>query len=365
MQFWDDFTALLLVFIPTLIVLVISIGLLAMSHWYLISTRPELGNEGKFSRQLILLFLTIICILAVVIVLPIEASFRNQIIGLIGILLSGMIAFSSTSIIANLMAGVLLRITKPFRTGDFVKVGEFFGRVSERGLFETEIQNESRELIAIPNTYLVNNPVSTVRSSGAIVSASLSLGYDVHHSEVETILIKAAGESGLEDPFVNILELGNYSITYRVSGVLNEVKGLITARSNLFRAILDELHGQDIEIMSPTFMSQRRVAEDEKMIPTSSKVKTNKVTVVAEEIIFDKAEQAAQTEGAKQELSDDIKDLEIQLKDASGDEKVQVKEQVKNKRSDLKSIEQAEVLTNIETNTSQLDTPIDLNKPHN
>ena len=178
---------LLIELLPALCVLIASVVVLWGSHWFLIRRQSEGGNERLFPAQLMMLGLTFGCVLALVVALP-ENSPRREIIGLIGILLSGIIAFSSTNVVANLMAGILLRITKPFKTGDFIRVNDFFGRVSERGLFDTEIQSETRELIAIPNTYLVSNPVSTTRSSGAIVSANLSLGYDVHHSEIEPLL---------------------------------------------------------------------------------------------------------------------------------------------------------------------------------
>ena len=136
------------------------------AHWLLIGRHPDLGNERKFPRQIVMLGLAIVGLVTIVLFLPISESSRNQLLGLIGLLASGILAFSSTAIVSNLMAGILLRVTKPFRIGDFIRVGDHFGRVSERGLFDTEIQSESRELIAIPNTFLISHPVTTVRSSG-------------------------------------------------------------------------------------------------------------------------------------------------------------------------------------------------------
>jgi small-conductance mechanosensitive channel len=162
----------------------------------------------------------------------------------------------------------MLRVTRPFRTGDFVRVGDYFGRVAERGLLDTELQTENRELIACPNAFRITNPVSVVRSSGTVVSTTLSLGYDVHHSTAEKLLLKAAHECGIDDPFVQITELGNYSITYKTCGILTDVKSLLTTRSNLCRCILDTLHGNRIEIMSPTIMNQRRLPDNLKIIPT-------------------------------------------------------------------------------------------------
>ncbi len=310
------------------------------AHWFLIGRHTDLGNERKFPRQIGMLGLTLVGLVTIILSLPIIESSRNRLIGLIGLLASGIIAFSSTTVVSNLMAGILLRLTKPFGIGDFIRVGDHFGRVSERGLFDTEIQSESRELVAIPNTYLISHPVTTIRSSGTIISLTLSLGYDVHHSEIDSLLVKAAQESGLEEPFVHILELGNYSVTYRVSGFLREVKWLITARSNLSRSVLDTLHGHGIEIMSPTYMNQRKLADDKRILPAAGQEESSETQVIAENIVFDKAEQAEQKEKEEKELIGAIEKLELSLKDASEEDTEQIKRRIAEGRERLKVLEQ-------------------------
>lgn len=324
-----------------LVITVLTAGLgLWGAHILLIRKSADQGSERMFPRQLAMLGLTLTSIIAVVFALPVDESSRNQIIGLVGLLVSGVFAFSSTNIFANLAAGILLRVTKPFHIGDFIYVRDYFGRVAERGLFDTEIQSEAGELIAIPNTYLISSPVSTVRGSAAIVSASLSLGYDVHHSRIERLLIESAKKCGLEDGFVHITELGNYAITYRVSGVLPEVKGLITARSNLYRAVLDVLHSHGVEIVSPSFSNRRQLGEDHKTIPISAAVSRSDNPASAEEILFDKAEQAARVDEEKRNLAENIQRLEQTLKGASAEEKAQAKQEIAAARERIKMLDQ-------------------------
>ncbi len=308
----------LLPFVPLLITVVSVAVVLAGAHWLLLGRHADLGGERKFPRQLAMLGLTIAGVVALALALPVTDSTRNQVLGLVGLVISGTFAFSSTTIMANLMAGVMLRMTRPFRTGDFIRVESYFGRVAERGLLDTEIQDESRELIAIPNTYLITHAVTVVRSSGTIVSTTLSLGYDVHHLVVEPLLLQAAERAGLEDPFVHVLELGNYAITYRVSGLLVEVKNLLTVRSNLCREILDVLHEEQIEIASPTIMNQRRWPEEAKLIPAPmfpSEPRQREAAV--EDIAFDKAEEAEQgSRRSNCQLWQEIEQLEKSLKQA-------------------------------------------------
>jgi small conductance mechanosensitive channel len=325
------------------IILITTLGvILWVAYWLLIKRHPDLGNERMFPRQLIMLGLTLLGILASVFFLPISDSLRNQLMGLIGIVISGIFAFSSTTVISNLMAGVLLRITKPFRIGDFIRIGDHFGRVSERGLFDTEIQTETRELIALPNTYCISNPVATIRSSGTIISASLSLGYDLDHRRIESLLMEAAQSCGLSEPFVHILELGNFSVTYRVSAFLEEPKRLISARSNLYACILDTLHSHDIEIMSPSFMNQRKISDNAKIIPTTIDVTTPKEPEAsAENIAFDKAEQAEKLENDKLQVKQEIEKLEETLKQVTNEEEKKVKnEALEEMKGRLKSLEE-------------------------
>lgn len=339
MKIWNKIIALVTPLLPFFTLLLGFFIILWCFYWVFIGRHKDFNKERKFTRQIIIIFLTLGGIVGLILALPIDISSRNQLIGLVGLLISAIFAFSSTNVIANLMAGILLRITKPFRTGDFIQIGDHFGRVSERGLFDTEIQSENRELIALPNSYIIKSPVTTTRSSGTIISISLSLGYEVHYSQVEPLLLKAAEKCGLSEPFIHILELGNYSITYRISGLLTEVRWLITARTNLCKAVLDALHEQDIEIMSPTYMNQRRINEDKKVIPIITKTTSINTSVGSEDIVFDKAEQAEQIDKEKQDILNEIERLEPSLKEASEEERKEIKKIIDKKNEQLKELE--------------------------
>lgn len=333
-------TETLSLFIPLLLTSFFVITLLWLAHLVLIKRHQSSGNEKLFSRQLVMLVLTVIGIIAVALSLPVSDSTRNQVLGLIGLVISGVFAFSSSTIFSNIMAGTMLRVTMPFRTGDFIQVGEFFGRVVERGLLDTEIQTENRELVSLPNTFLVNHPICVTRSSGCIVSTTLSLGYDVHNAEVETLLLQAATNSDLTDPFVQIVELGNYAITYKVSGMLTDVKSLLTARSNLRRKVTDVLHEAGIEIVSPTFMSQRKLAEGSIVMPSQRTKDNRSPETIAEDVVFDKAEEAAQREDSIEQLQAKITSCEQRLKQADTEQKTQIENQLKMLQDQLKIMSQ-------------------------
>jgi len=338
--------------------------LLIFAYWFLLGRRPDLANEHRLYRQLAMFGLTAAGAIAISLALPVSESTRNQVIALIGVLLSGLIAFSSATIVSNLMAGLVLHLNRPFRTGDFIRVGEYFGRVVGRGLFNTELQTELRELVYLSNAHMLSTPVTVVRSSGTIITATLSLGYDVHHARIKGLLLEAARNAGLEEPFVKIVELGNYAITYRVSGLLTEVKGMLTCRSHLFESILDALHAAGVEIVSPSFMNQRRQDNDMKILPVMGDDELQPDTPSSEDMVFDKAELAEQQEKAEFDLKEQISKLQEQVKESDGEAKKQIEAQIEQLREQLVEVVQSEDDTDAaEGGDAEQDVPSDVSKP--
>ncbi len=283
-------------YLPVLITMVAGAGILWLANWWLLRRRPDLGAEARLPRQLLMLGLAAAALLAILLLNPMSENTRGQILSLVGIVLTGVIALSSTSFIANIMAGLMLRVVRSFRPGDFIGIAEKFGRVTERGLFHTEIQTEDRDLTTFPNFYIATHPVTVVRSSGTIVSASLSLGYDIPRIRVEELLKTAAEEAGLHEPFVHITALNDFSVAYRIAGFLPDVKHLLTVRSDLRKRIIDVLHADGVEIVSPAFMNQRRLPEEKKIIPRPQTGRPAVPDALAgqtpENLIFDKADKA-------------------------------------------------------------------------
>lgn len=304
---------------PALIVAIIwSLGLFVA--WWLLLGRSGARRSGTpLARQMAMVGLGLFALISVVYALPLSDTLRQNLPGLIGLGLSALVGLASTTLVANVMAGLMLRVVGSFHTGDFIRVEQHFGRVTEQGLLHTEIQTEDRDLVTLPNVFVISNPVRVVRSSGTIISADLSLGYDVDQATVEPLLAAAARTSGLEDPFVHVLELGDFSVSYRVAGFLPNPKQLITTRSVLRGNVLDGLHRAGIEIVSPTFMSQRVYPAETQVIPAPSSRRAQKASEVrgSESLVFDKADAAERLH----ELNEERRILEQAISgEAPGDE---------------------------------------------
>lgn len=303
-------------FVPLLATLALVVGGLYLIDRSL-RRRWQTHPDAQFRFQLIMLALTLAGGLGVVLALPISESLKGQLLSLIGVLLSAAIALSATTFIGNILAGIMLRAIRSARPGDFITVAAITGRVTEMDLLHTEVQTEDSDLVTVPNLFLVTQPMKVVRASGTIVSAEVSLGYDLARTRVTEVLLQAAQQAGLGEGFVHVRALGDFSVNYRVAGMLGDVGSLISARSRLRECMLDALHGAGIEIVSPNFMNTRALEPGAQVIPAQQAAAPpapQEDGTTAEEVAFEKADEAASIE----HLRDELRAVETQLEQAGG-----------------------------------------------
>ncbi len=345
MDLLTDIQTKALTFIPVLLTLtgvLIALGLLDR----FLGRRWRNQHEAAFRFKLTMLVLTLVGGLAVVIALPVSDALRAQLLSLIGILLSAAIAFSSTTFIGNMMAGIMIRVIKSIRPGDFITIDQVTGRVTEIDLLHTEVQTEDRDLITVPNLFMVTRPMQVVRSTGTLVAAEVSLGYDVSRFDISELLNKAAEKAGLSDAFVHVRDLGDFSVLYRVSGLLLDVKSLISTRSRLRECMLDALHEAGIEIVSPTIMTTRALDPKSSIRPQRNRKSVSKAQNAPEDLAFDKAEEAASIEEIRQlivGISARIKEEKSSHEDldALKDQKQKLEEQLQEAETRRKEAEQS------------------------
>lgn len=217
---------------------------------------------------------SILLLLGLIVTFPGDNDVRNSLLGLYGLLITALIGLTASTYVGNGLAGLILRSRGAFSDGDFIRAGDVFGGVTDRRLLHTEIETEDGDLVLIPNVRMVTEPVTVMRvDRGIVVSAHISLGYDVPSSQVKELLRAAGTDAGLHNSFALISELGDFSVTYRAGGRVggpetgrSEVL-LITTRSRLREQILRHLHEAGIEIVSPTFMNQRQLQPGQRFIP--------------------------------------------------------------------------------------------------
>lgn len=335
---------------PAALVALSTIFLMVLVGW-IIGKKFKYQGRIDVLRALGLIALGLVGLIVLVLVLPVPPETRGNILKIGGLLLTFLLLFSSTTIIRDLAAGLAMRFFSPFRPGDYLSTADHFGRVTEFGLIHTELQTIDRSLVTLANSKLLTENFKTIPADGTLVSVEVSLGYNIPHDRVEEQLLAAAESIGLEEPFVHVLELGNFAVRYRVAGLLEEVEELLTVRSDFRKAVLDKMHTADLEIVSPDYLNRRDLEPGEAVIPevpTGGKDSSSEAGQ-AESVAFQKALEAQKVEevrqvledleGRRQEISEELKEAEKHRAEQLEQEKKQVTTRIEKLEAHLEELE--------------------------
>ncbi len=289
-------------------------------------------DKQNIYKGMISLFLLLIGVVVFIFSLPINENTKSQILSLLGIVLSAGIALSSTTMLSNLIAGFMNSNDGRFKVGDLVEVENIKGRVTKNSFFYTEIQLPDSNFITVPNLFLANKPLKNTRKSDTIISTEVSLGYDISRKLIEKALKKGAKKAGLTKTFVYITSLGDFSIVYKISGFLEDSDNYFSTYYSLNKYVLDALHDDNIEIVSPSFMNQRQIGDKEFIAKLEKKNEAEES--LNEDQIFDKAKTFEKLESTKEKLQkklDTVQDKEEKSKIKEKMKKIEnTKERVEN-----------------------------------
>ena len=311
----DQFLNLLKSLFEPIVIFIILVFLLLINAW-IFNTIKIVKAYGTVLKNIVSIFIVLIGLLFFIFSFPVDKTLKGEILSFLAIILSAGIALSSTTILGNLIAGIMNNSMKRFRNGDLIKIGELQGRVIKKSIFHTEIQLEDSNYITIPNLYIATNPVKLTRKTDTVISTTISLGYDISRTKIEKSLKEAAFLSGLTNPYVYITSLGDYSVVYKIHGFLDDSSKYFSSISLLNANVMNVLHQKKIEIVSPTFMNQRNVTDKEFIPKEILKNEISKKEQLPENLVFDEAIKS----GEIQEKKDQKKLLEEKKEDLKKDD---------------------------------------------
>jgi len=107
------------------------------------------------------------------------------------------VGFASQDILKNIFGGIVILLDQPFKMGDKIEIGSFYGEVVEIGLRSTRIVTPDDSLVSIPNGELMNQSVSNSNAGepNCQVVAELFLPIDIDTERVRHIATEAAQTS--------------------------------------------------------------------------------------------------------------------------------------------------------------------------
>lgn len=192
----------------------------------------------------------------------------------LSVLIGLMISLGASSVVGQAAAGLILTYTRTLRPGEFVRIGEHEGTVTELGMFTTTIRTGLGEVLTIPNSMITGavtkNYSRVVQGVGYVVDTTVTIGYDTPWRQVEAMLLEAARRTPgvLQKPAPQVFQtaLSDFYPEYRLvaQAVPSEPRPRAELLTMLHANIQDVFNEYGVQIMSPHYLGD---PEQEKWVP--------------------------------------------------------------------------------------------------
>jgi small conductance mechanosensitive channel len=234
--------------------IILIIGVL-LARWI-----ANLTNRGLESRvkepPMRLLIVRVIRILVLVLTLLVvldKLGFQiAPLVAAVGVAGVG-VGFAFHGVLANIIAGLSIVFTKPYRVGEYIELLGVQGQVLTIELFSTTLAELDQSRIVIPNHKIVGE---ILHNYGAIRQLQMKVGvaYGANLEEVLAVArqVVAADSRVLSEPaaWIGISELGDSSVTLSIQPWV-VIADMMTVRAALYQAIVEKFRASKIEIPFP------------------------------------------------------------------------------------------------------------------
>jgi small conductance mechanosensitive channel len=156
-------------------------------------------------------------------------------------------------VLGNLVAGLTIIFTKPFRVGEYVELLGNYGQVKTIELFSTTLLHPDLSRVVIPNRKIVGE---IMHNYGNIRQLDMTVGiaYSSNLNEVVGVIreVLAANPRVLKEPapWIGIMQLGGSSINIAVKPWAT-IPDFGAAQAEIYQAIVDRFHEKGISIPFP------------------------------------------------------------------------------------------------------------------
>ena len=183
----------------------------------------------------------------------------------VSVLVGIMITLGGSNLIGQGASGLILMYSRTLRVGEYVRVSDQEGTVTEMGAFTTKIRTGLGEEVTIPNAVVLGtttkNYSRAVKGHGYVLDTTVTIGYDTPWRQVQSLLLAAASrtEGVLPDPEPRVFQtaLSDFYVEYRL--VTQAVPELPRPRAEVLSAlhanVLDVFNEAGVQIMSPHYLA--------------------------------------------------------------------------------------------------------------
>lgn len=202
-----------------------------------------------------------------VIIFPYLPGSDSPIFKGVSVFVGVLFSLGSSNAIANMVAGLVITYMRPFKIGDYIKIGDVSGEVIEKTALVTRIRTPKFEDITIPNATVLSSTSTNYSANtnqatnGLLIHTTVTIGYDVPWKDIYAALIDAALKTEMTEkepaPFVLQTSLDDFYVSYQINVYTKEPTKQPRIYSSLHQNIQDSFNAAGIEIMSPHYSALR------------------------------------------------------------------------------------------------------------
>lgn len=179
-----------------------------------------------------------------------------------------MLTLGSTGVMTHAMSGLVLIYSRALRKGDWIRLADNEGQVSEIGVLATKILTRENYIVTVPNAVVVSGKIINLSAEsadgGVNLTTIVTIGYDTPWRQVHAMLELAARRTpGIDQqiaPVVRKLGLLDWYTSYELQVRLLPTTKLPDGRNALHSSIIDVFNEFGVQIMSPNFVMQPKAA---------------------------------------------------------------------------------------------------------
>ncbi len=189
----------------------------------------------------------------------------------LSVLVGLMISLGASNLVGQGASGLILIYGRVFRKGEYVRIGQHEGTVTELGMFATRIRTGLGEELTLANSTVLNDTTKNysraVQGAGFVLDTTVTIGYDTPWRQVHAMLIEAARrtEGVLADPAPQVFQtaLSDWYPQYRLvcQAIPTEPRTRALILSVLHGHIQDVFNAYGVQIMSPQYMADPAAAK--------------------------------------------------------------------------------------------------------
>jgi small-conductance mechanosensitive channel len=182
----------------------------------------------------------------------------------ISVLLGLMVSIGASSTIGQAASGLILMYTRTIRVGEYVRIGDHEGTVSELGMFTTRIRTGMGEELTLPNSLVVGtvtkNYSRVSNGRGFVLDTTVTIGYDAPWRQIHALLMEAAKRTDgiVQDPPPRVFQtaLSDFYVEYRLAGLAipSDPRPRAQVLNVLHQNIQDVFNEHGVQIMSPHYL---------------------------------------------------------------------------------------------------------------